>query len=183
MTGEDQNTERQTEEQPTGGELSLSEEELAALCREHVCPCCGVHKEAEEAKLRALADTENVKKRLMRETEELRKYAGESVLSDLLPVLDNLDLALAHARGVEACKDIVMGVDMTRKIFLDTLKRHGLEATGAVGEAFDPQYHEAVGMDANPELPDNAVAQLMQSGYLLKGRLLRPAKVSVNKLS
>jgi molecular chaperone GrpE len=164
-------------------EFSLSEDELEALCRERVCPGCDVHQQAEDARLRAMAEAENVKKRLMRETEELRKYLGETVLADLLPVLDNLDLALDHAKNLEACKDFVTGVEMTRKIFLDTLTRHGLEPVGAVGEGFDPQVHEAVGMEQNPDVADNAVAHLVQRGYILKGRLLRPAKVLVNKLS
>ena len=153
------------------------------MCRERVCPECDVNQQAEDARLRAMAEAENVKKRLMRETEELRKYLGETLLADLLPVLDNLDLALDLAKGLEACKDFVTGVEMTRKIFLDTLTRHGLEPVGAVGEEFDPQVHEAVGMEQDPEVADNAVARLVQRGYILKGRLLRPAKVMVNKLS
>ncbi len=158
-------------------------EELKALCREQLCPACDIGKEAEDIRLRALAESENVKKRLMRETEELRKYAGETILADLLPILDNLDLALAHSDGLDMCKDFVTGVDMTRKIFLETLSRHGLEPVGIVGEQFDPNTHEAVGMGQEEDFEDNAVLQLMQKGYVLKGRLLRPAKVLVNKLS
>lgn len=164
-------------------EIELSDSELKGLCRERVCPGCDIGKEAEDVRLRALAETENVKKRLMRETEELRKYAGETILADLLPILDNLDLALNHADGLDVCKDFVTGVDMTRKIFLETLGRHGLEAVGIAGEEFDPNRHEAVGMAQNEDMADNAVAQLVQKGYLLKGRLLRPAKVMVNKIS
>ena len=165
-------------------EIDLSEEELKALCRERVCPSCAVMQEAEDLRLRALADTENVKKRLLRETEELRKYAGESILADLLPVLDNLDLALNHAQGLEACADFVTGVDMTRKVFLDVLERHGLVQVQAnSGAEFDPNVHEAMGMVQQEGTPDGAIAAQVQRGYLLKGRLLRPAKVMVNKLS
>lgn len=164
-------------------EIDLSEEELEALCRERVCPACNVMQEAENLRLRALADTENIKKRLLRETEELRKYAGENILADLLPVLDNLDLALEHAKGLDACADFVVGVEMTRKIFLDTLERQGLSSIRASeGAEFDPNVHEAVGMVQSRELPDGAVVHLVQRGYSLKGRLLRPAKVMVNKL-
>lgn len=164
-------------------EIELSDAELKGLCRERVCPGCDIGKEAEDIRLRALAETENVKKRLMRETEELRKYAGETILADLLPILDNLDLALDHATGLDACKDFVTGVDMTRKIFLETLGRHGLKTVGETGEEFDPNKHEAMGMAQDEDMADNAVAQLVQKGYLLKGRLIRPAKVMVNKLS
>ncbi|SKA74512.1 molecular chaperone GrpE [Paucidesulfovibrio gracilis DSM 16080] len=170
------------EAQEAPQEIDLSEEELEALCRERVCPGCNVMQEADDLRLRALADTENVKKRLARETEELRKYAGESVLADLLPVLDNLDLALEHAKGLEACADFVTGVEMTRKIFLDTLERHGLAPVrGEQGGEFDPNLHEAVGMACQEGVPDGCIAQQVQRGYSLKGRLLRPAKVMVNK--
>lgn len=169
-------------EENDSDELSLTEEELTALCKEHVCPLCEVGKETEDLKLRLLADSENLKKRLCKEADEIRKYAGESVLADFLPVLDNLDLALAHAEGLDQCKDFVVGVDMTRKIFLDTMKKHGLEPAGVEGEEFNPQYHEALGVASNPDMADGHVAQVVQKGYILKGRLLRPAKVMVNKL-
>lgn len=172
------------EEQPAAQEVSLSQKELEVLARENVCPGCQIFQDAENMRLRALADSENVKKRLHREADEIRKYAGESVLADLLPVLDNLDLALAHTGNLDgACKNFVMGVDMTRKIFLDTLKRHGLESVCAdTGCVFDPELQEAVGTTDDPEKEHNAVTQVVQSGYILKGRLLRPAKVLVNKL-
>ncbi|MEZ7195776.1 nucleotide exchange factor GrpE [Pseudodesulfovibrio karagichevae] len=173
-----------TESVEEAAEVSLSKEELAALCKESVCPGCDVFKEAESIRLRALADSENVKKRLLRETEELKKYAGESILADLLPILDNLDLALAHTDGLSAeCKNFVIGVDMTRKIFLDAVKNHGLETVQAAkGAEFDPEIHDAVGTVQESSLGDNQIAQVVQNGYRLKGRLLRPAKVMVNKL-
>lgn len=171
------------EEGADEAEVSLSQDELVALCHESVCPECDVHQEAESIRLRALADAENVKKRLLRENEEMKKYAGESVLADLLPVLDNLDLALAHTDNLDAaCKNFVIGVDMTRKLFLDAVKSHGLEAVGAArGEEFNPEFHEAVGTVEEGDLGDNQIAQIVQGGYILKGRLLRPAKVMVNK--
>lgn len=163
-------------------QVDLSEEELAALCKAHVCSKCAVMAEAEDIKLRALADNENFKRRIQRETEEVRKYATESVLADLLPVLDNLALAIEHAGSDAACKNIVMGVDMTRKMFLDTLKRHGLECVGACGEDFDPAKHDAIGTVCEPGQTEGCVAKVAQAGYVLKGRVIRPAKVLVNKL-
>jgi molecular chaperone GrpE len=132
-------------------------------------------------KLRALAETENVKRRLMREKEEFQKFAVEGVLGDLLPVLDNLDMALVYAEKSDACKGFVQGVEMTRKVFLDILAGHGLEATGDVGVEFNPEWHEAVGAEPREDLPENHVCQLLQKGYKLKGRLLRPAKVLISK--
>ncbi|WP_338669968.1 nucleotide exchange factor GrpE [Pseudodesulfovibrio methanolicus] len=177
-------SDNEAESAEESAEVSLSKEELAALCKESVCPECDMFKEAEAIRLRALADSENVKKRLLRETEELKKYAGESILSDLLPILDNLDLALSHTDNLSAeCKNFVVGVDMTRKIFLDAVRNHGLEAVQAAkGTEFDPEIHDAVGTVQEPSLGDNRIAQVVQNGYRLKGRLLRPAKVMVNKL-
>lgn len=162
-------------------EIALTDEELIALCKERVCVACNEKEQADDQRLRALAEMDNFKKRLQREQEDFRKYAAETVLASLLPVLDNLDLAIEHGRKVEACKDVVMGVDMTRKVFWDTLKQHGLEPVGAEGEAFDPNRHEAVGQEERPDLAAGTVSRVMQRGYVLKERLLRPAKVMIVK--
>ncbi len=162
-------------------ELTLTDEELVALCKERVCATCNEKEQADDERLRSLAEMDNFKKRLMREQEDFRKYAAESVLADLLPTLDNLDLALEHGRKVEACKDVVMGVDMTRKMFLDALKQHGLEAIGSAGEEFNPEFHEAVGEESTSDMAPGHVFSLLQRGYKLRERLLRPAKVVVSK--
>ncbi len=162
-------------------ELTLSDEELLALCRERVCAVCTEKEQADEDRLRALAEMDNFKKRLAREQEEFRKYAAERVLADLLPVLDNLDLALEHGGKVEACKGVLQGVEMTRKIFLDTLRTHGLVSVGQVGEPFDPQRHEALAEEPRADMAPGTVCGLMLRGYQLGERLLRPAKVMVSK--
>lgn len=162
-------------------QLQLTDEELLALCKERLCSVCNEKEQADEERLRVLAEMDNFKKRIAREQEEFRKYAGESVLADLLPVLDNLELALEHGAKVDACKDVVLGVDMTRKIFLETLERHGLVPLGAVGEPFNPEIYEAVGEEARADMEPGHVAQLYQRGYKLKERLLRPAKAVVSK--
>ncbi len=142
------------------------------------CPQC---EEADGARLRALADLDNARKRLAREKEEFIRYAAENVLSDILPALDNLDLALAYAPQDPASKNFVVGVDMTRKLLLEALARHGLEQVGALGETFDPAVHEAVGTEDSPEYASGLVCGLMNKGYRLKDRLLRPARVTVCK--
>ncbi len=159
----------------------VADEELVRACKARVCPDCPVLREAEDVKLRALADLENTRKRLAREKEEFSRFAGESVIADILPALDNLDLALAHAPKEGDCKNFVIGVEMTRKLLLDSLSRHGLAQLGELGEAFDPAVHEAVGMEAHTEFPEGAVCGLLSRGYRLKDRLLRPAKVTVCK--
>jgi molecular chaperone GrpE len=167
--------------EPMGPEIEITDEELLALCKARVCAVCTEKGEADEVRLRALAEMDNFKKRLTREQEETRKYAAETVLADMLPILDNLELALDHGRKLDACKDVVLGVDMTRKLFLDALKQHGLVAVGEVGEMFDPTRYEAVGHEEHPEMEEGVVCSLLQRGYILRERLLRPARVVVNK--
>jgi len=167
--------------EPAAVEIELTDDELQALCRDRMCPACPVGAEAEDVRLRALAELDNSRKRLEREREDFRKFASEKVLGALLPVLDNLDLALNHAPEDEACKNFVLGVDMTRKVFLDVLSASGLTPVGEAGEEFTPERHEALGQLDRDDLEPGTVAQVMQRGYLLNGRLLRPAKVMVSK--
>lgn len=148
--------------------------------RENQCETCKVTQEAEEVRLRALAEMENFKKRLQREQEEQAAYATEKVLADLLPTLDNFDLALQYGNQVEICKDVLMGVEMTRKLLLDAIKNHGMEPVGKEGEPFDPNLHEAMGQEENAALAPGTILKVMMKGYKLKDRLVRPAKVIIN---
>lgn len=134
-----------------------------------------------DRRLYILAESENLKKRLVKEKEEYFKYATENIVSELLPVLDNLDLALVHGRENAACRDLVMGVEMTRKVFVDILARHGVEEFGTQGEEFNPEHHEALGVEEAPDVAQNHVSRVLQKGYRLRGRLLRPAKVMVRQ--
>lgn len=142
------------------------------------CPRCA---ESEKSRLLAMADLDNARKRLAREKEEFLKFAGESVIADILPALDNLDLALAYAPQGAECRNFVVGVDMTRKLLLDALAKHGLEQVGVLGESFDPARHEAVEMQQHPEFASGQVCSLMNKGYRLRDRLIRPARVKVCK--
>jgi len=158
-----------------------SEEQFTQRCRERICPQCQELAREQEEKLRVLADTENLKKRLHREKEDFCKFATQSVLEDLLPVLDNLDLALEHGRKLEGCAELTKGVEMTRKVFLDILGRHELEPLGSLGDEFNPAWYEALCWQPHPDIEPGRVCQLVQKGYRLKGRLLRPAKVLVSQ--
>lgn len=155
---------------------------MEAICKEQVCPACDVKAEADQTRMRALAEMDNFKKRLTREHEEQMRYAAEKVLADLLPTLDNLDLALQYGTQHDECKNMLTGVEMTRKLLLDALKQHGLEPVGELGEPFTPELHEALTFDVRPDMEEGSVSQVFQRGYKLKERLLRPAKVSVSKL-
>ena len=128
--------------------------------------------------LRALAETENVRRRAQRDREEYVKYATESLLRDLIPVLDNFDRALAAARG--SGSDTVMnGVELIQRELLRVLERAGLTRYSAAGERFDPTRHEAIARVVSAEQTPDTVVQETAPGYLLHGRVLRPAMVAV----
>lgn len=162
-------------------EISLTDEELVGLCKARVCPVCSQKQEADDSRLRALAEMDNFKKRLTREQDEFRKYAAENVIADLLPALDNLELAIEHGKKVEACRDVVTGVDLTAKMLLDALGRHGLVGIGQVGDDFDPAEHEAIGQQERDDLPPGKISAVVQRGYRLRDRVLRPTRVMVSK--
>ena len=137
---------------------------------------------AKDAALRAQADAQNVKRRAEQDVEKARKFALERFCGELLPVVDNLERALeAAAEGDETVKPIAQGVELTLKSFLDALKKFNIEVVNPEGEPFDPQLHQAMSMIENNEVEPNSVIAVMQKGYTLNGRLVRPAMVMVSK--
>ncbi|SIO35236.1 nucleotide exchange factor GrpE [Halodesulfovibrio marinisediminis] len=167
-------------EQEQTTEIVISDEQLNQLAKDRVCPGCDTMQDAEEVRLRCLAEMENFKKRLQREREEQFKYATESVLGDLLPTLDNLQLAIDYGRNLEGCENMLVGVEMTQKLFLEAIERHGLTPLGEKNDEFNPEIHEAVGQENCDDVPEGHVKHVMQRGYKLKDRMLRPAKVIVS---
>ncbi|MBT8406749.1 MAG: nucleotide exchange factor GrpE [Deltaproteobacteria bacterium] len=138
-------------------------------------------KEVEERVLRTAADAENFKKRLQREKEEQTRYANEAFMRDLLPVIDNLKRALEHSEAGSSKASLIEGLNMTLKGFVDTMGRLGCNPVKAVGEIFDPNFHEAVSQEHSTKHEANTVLRELQKGYTLKERLLRPAMVVVSK--
>ncbi len=137
---------------------------------------------AKDAALRAQADAQNVKRRAEQDVEKARKFALERFCGELLPVVDNLERALEAAAGDdEAVKPIAQGVELTLKSLLDALKKFNIEVVNPEGEPFDPQLHQAMSMVENNEVEPNSVIAVMQKGYTLNGRLVRPAMVMVSK--
>ncbi|GHS82479.1 protein GrpE [Pseudomonas putida] len=137
---------------------------------------------AKDQSLRAVADLQNVRRRAEQDVEKAHKFALEKFSSDLLPVIDSLELALAHSSADdEHVKQIREGVELTLKMFQDTLKRYNLEAVDPHGQPFNPEHHQAMAMQENGEVEPNSVLNVFQKGYLLNGRLLRPAMVVVSK--
>jgi molecular chaperone GrpE len=132
--------------------------------------------------LRSVAELENIRRRLEREKTEALKYGGEPVIRELLPVLDGLDKAFGAAEGDKAGKDasaFLDGFQMVRKQLMDMLNRQGLEEIKAMGMQFDPHVHQAIQRIETPEVKVDMVHEEYAKGYLLHGRLLRPAIVSV----
>jgi len=137
--------------------------------------------QAEERVLRTAADAENFKKRLQREKEEQTRYANETFMRELLPVIDNLERALQHSADAPNQEGLVDGLNMTLKGFFDTLARFGCTVIEAIGKTFDPNFHEAVSQEESSKVEPNTVLKELQKGYMLKERLLRPAMVIVSK--
>ncbi len=133
--------------------------------------------ELKERHVRTLADFENFRKRVERERALDRRYEGLEVLAELLPLLDNLQLALDAEGDVE---DLKTGVELIVKQFRDLLRRHGVERIRAAGEPFDPSVHHAVSRDEDPEVEVATVADELRAGYRMGERLLRPASVRVS---
>ena len=137
-------------------------------------------KDLEDRLLRSTADFENYKKRVARERDDERKFAVERLLKDLLPVLDNMERAMEASRQA-GHEQIVAGVEMVHKQFIEVLGRYGVEQFSALGKKFDPNFHEAMQEQETAEVPPGHVAMEFMRGYTLQGRLVRPAMVMVAK--
>lgn len=131
--------------------------------------------------LRERAELENFKRRMQREKAESLRFANEPLLRDLLPALDNLERAVEHAQGGGNGQPLVDGVGLVVRAFLDTLEKYGVSRLTSKGEQFDPNKHEAIAQVESTTLAPNTVADEHHPGYLLHGRLLRPALVTVAK--
>jgi molecular chaperone GrpE len=136
-----------------------------------------------ERLLRTTADFDNFKKRAAREKQEAIKYANESLLEKLVPVLEHLDMALAAAQaaGPEAGQSLQAGVSMICQQFKGVLAESGLEEVEAIGKVFDPHLHEALSQQETKDVPEGQVVQQLRKGYKFRDRLLRPASVVVAK--
>lgn len=134
----------------------------------------------EERLLRLAAEFDNYKKRMERERAVSRAYANESLLESLLPVVDNLERALAAAEPGSGQDGLVAGVELTLKQMLEVLRREGVEPIDAEGQPFDPTIHEAVLTQPSADVPEGGIISQMEKGYRYKERILRPAKVIVS---
>ncbi len=140
-----------------------------------------------EKLLRALADTENLRRRTEREIADARTYAISNFARDMLNVADNFQRAIdsvpaeARAAGEPALKALIEGIELTEREMLKTLERYGVKRLDPAGEKFDPHLHQAMFEVPNPDVPSGTVVQVVQSGYVIGERVLRPALVGVAK--
>jgi molecular chaperone GrpE len=131
--------------------------------------------------LRERADLENFRKRSQREKEDAIRFANDRLLKEMIPILDNLERAMEHAGEEAGGEGLLQGVDMTVNMFRKVLEDFGVKSIVAIGEAFDPSLHQAMGHVETDEYPPNTVSAEFQKGYLLHDRLLRPSLVMVAK--
>jgi molecular chaperone GrpE len=158
---------------PQSSELAALREQIAAKDKEVA--------ELKDKYLRALADTENIRKRMRQQSEDTVRLQRENLLRDLLPITDNLERAVEAARGGGNGKPIVEGVEMVLRSLLEFLRTNGVIPRESVGRPFDPQFHEAVDHVESGEHPPNTVISEFHRGYQVGERVLRPARVAVAK--
>ncbi|HDX7800094.1 TPA: nucleotide exchange factor GrpE [Staphylococcus aureus] len=137
--------------------------------------------ENEEKYLRLYAEFENYKRRIQKENEINKTYQAQRVLTDILPAIDNIERALQIEGDDETFKSLQKGVQMVHESLINALKDNGLEVIKTEGETFDPNIHQAVVQDDNPDFESGEITQELQKGYKLKDRVLRPSMVKVNQ--
>ena len=140
-----------------------------------------------DAALRAEAEMQNVRRRASKDVEHAHKFGAEKLIQNLLPVIDSLEKALESSELVKdldqdhSAKAVLDGVGLCHKMFLDTLGKENVAVVDPHGEPFDPNLHQAMSMVENPDMEPNSVVAVIQKGYQLNGRLVRPAMVMVSK--
>ncbi|WP_430283773.1 nucleotide exchange factor GrpE, partial [Pseudoalteromonas sp.] len=139
-------------------------------------------KDQQDSVLRAKAEVENMRRRSEQEIDKARKFALNRFAEELLPVIDNLERAIQAAdMENEAIKPVIEGVELTHKTFIGVIEKFGLKEINPEGEAFNPEFHQAMSIQESPDHESNTVMFVMQKGYELNGRVVRPAMVMVAK--
>ena len=169
-----------TEKQAADDSAEVTAEDKIAALGEHLEAATRESKENMDKFMRASADLENYKKRTAREMDDLRKYANQSLVKDLLPVLDNLELAVKSSKeGKDGDEHLLDGVELIHKEILKIFEKFNIEQIDALGKAFDPRFHEAVMREETSKYTENTVTNELQKGYLMHDRLVRPSMVVV----
>mgnify|MGYP000126429940 CR=1 FL=1 len=135
-----------------------------------------------ESVVRAAAEVDNIRRRAAQDVEKAHKFALEKFANELLPVIDNLERAVEFSdKENEAIKPVIEGVELTHKAFIDAIAKFNVEVVNPQGEKFNAEFHQAMSMQPSEDVEPNTVIAVMQKGYTLNGRLLRPAMVMVSK--
>ena len=174
-------TEEVVEEATTQQETAEAEEVVVDEKDQKIAELTAKLAEEENRYLRLRADYDNTLRRQKLDREAAEKFRAQSLLTDLLPVLDNLERALQVQVSSEDATSLYKGVEMVYRQFLDAANREGLEVIATEGQAFDPNVHQAVMQEQDAEKESGVVLRELQKGYKLKDRVLRPAMVSVNE--
>lgn len=130
--------------------------------------------------LRSVADLDTFRRRMQRDMEEIRKFSIQPLVEELLPVIDNLELGLNHAKKSGDVKELVVGIEMVLTQIKRVFANFGIEEINPLGKDFDPKFHECVKHEPSKGVDENKVASVMRTGYVLNGRLIRPASVIVS---
>ncbi|KMY54806.1 heat shock protein GrpE [Bacillus sp. FJAT-27231] len=172
-----------TEEAPVQAENATAEEEQPAAdaSLKKINELEQKLEEAENRYLRLLADFDNLRRRTQLDREASEKYRAQSLISDLLPLLDNFERALKVEASNEQTKSVLQGMEMVYKGLVAALEKEGVEVIEAVGKEFDPNFHQAVMTDSDDQYGPNEVIEEFQKGYKLKDRIIRPSMVKVNQ--
>ena len=175
---EDENTDPEDEDvNEEEAEVDPSTEEEVASTTE------GEIEALKDQLLRTVAESENIRRRASRDVENAHKYANEKLLEDLLPVLDSLEKALELPDQSDDAKAVLEGIEISLRMFRETLERGGVLIVDPLGEPFDPSKHEALAMVPNEEVEPNSIIEVVQKGYLLNERVVRAARVVVSAAS
>jgi molecular chaperone GrpE len=165
------------------GSLQEAAAESSEALREVLAAKTQEAERLQERLLRLHAEFENYKKRMAREKTEFLKFAHEGLILEFLPILDNLERAVDSGRAEAGSTPVLEGIDMIVRLFRSVLEKAGVKAMQTLGRPFDPSFHQAVAQVESPEGDANLVVEEVQKGYLIEGRVLRPAMVKVSSPS
>ncbi|MEC3331690.1 nucleotide exchange factor GrpE [Bacillus cereus] len=166
---------------PENSEETVEEKSEAALLQEKVDELQAKLTETEGRTLRLQADFENYKRRVQMDKQAAEKYRAQSLVSEILPALDNFERAMQVEATDEQTKSLLQGMEMVHRQLLEALTKEGVEVIEAVGKQFDPNEHQAIMQVEDSEFESNAVVEEFQKGYKLKDRVIRPSMVKVNQ--
>lgn len=173
--------EQQNENQNVQNEQEEQNEPSIDVLKKEIDQIKSELEQSEDRYLRLRADFDNMRRRHQLELESIEKYRAQKLLTQLLPVIDNFERALQVDVTSDDAKSLYKGIEMVYNAFIEAIKQEGLEAIPAEGKPFDPNVHQAVMQESDPEKESGIVLKELQKGYKLKDRVIRPSMVSVNE--